>query len=63
MSLFRYSDYRKKKENPKKTKLPSKTKSKPVYCRNCNRQNSVTAKICIQCECEIKEPKLRRKMR
>jgi len=63
MSLFRNSDYSKKKEVVHKQKIPTQAKSKPVFCRNCNKQNTQTAKICTQCEMEIKEPKLRRKMR
>lgn len=65
MSLFRTGDYKVKNQKvvSKKTRLPSQAKSKKVFCRNCNKQNTEAAKICIQCECTIKEPKLRRKMR
>ena len=47
----------------KKIRLPTQHKSKKVFCRNCNCQNTQSAKICVQCECTIKEPKLRRKMK
>ncbi len=63
MSLFRNSDYARKKETLHKTKLPTQSKSKKVFCRNCNKQNSASARICVQCELEIKEPKLRKKMK
>lgn len=63
MSLFRNSDYTRKKEPIKKTKLPTQAKSKKVFCRNCNKQNTEFAKVCIQCEITIREPKLRRKMK
>jgi len=63
MSLFRNSDYTGKKEPLKKTKLPTQSKSKKVFCRNCNCRNTESSKICIQCEVTIREPKLRRKMK
>lgn len=65
MSLFRITDYKAKNQRviSKKTKIPTQTKSKKVFCRNCNCQNTESAKVCVQCEIEIKEPKLRRKMR
>jgi len=79
MSLFRQSDYeRESKQNKvvsprrashggvktsKQVRLPSNLKSKKVFCRNCNRQNTESAKICTQCEVTLREPKLRRKMK
>jgi len=63
MSLFKAEDYKRKKEVIHKTKIPTQGKSQKVFCRNCNCQNTQTAKVCIQCECTIKEPKLRRKMK
>lgn len=63
MSLFRYSDYYKKKETVHRTKLPTKTKSKVQYCRNCNCKNNNSAKVCTQCGVTLREPKLRRKMK
>lgn len=75
MSLIRTADYanasKKNKSlsiskqrgiNPK-IRLPTQHKSHKVFCRNCNKQNTQTAKICVQCDCTIKEPKLRRKMK
>lgn len=64
-----------KTQNPRRSKyhggiktstqvrLPSNLKSQKVFCRNCNKQNTQSAKICSQCACTIKEPKLRRKMK
>lgn len=46
-----------------KVDLPTQYKSKKVYCRNCNRQNTDSAKICTQCGVTIREPKRRRKMK
>ena len=63
MSLFRNSDYKRKKKVIHKTKIPTQDKSKKVFCRNCNCQNTEAAKICIQCEVTIIEPKLRKKMK
>ena len=63
MTIFRYFDYASKKGVVRKTKLPTQTKSKKVFCRNCNRQNTESAKICSQCAVTIREPKLRRKMK
>ena len=63
MSLFRNSDYARKKEVVHRTKIPTQDKSKKVFCRNCNAQNTEAAKICIQCEVLIREPKLRKKMK
>lgn len=65
MSLFRTSDFKSKNQKiiSKKTKLPTQAKSHKVFCRNCNKQNTVIAKICSQCEVEIREPKLKRKMK
>ncbi len=63
MSLFKDGDFARKKEVVHKTKIPTQDKSKKVFCRNCNKQNTQTAKVCIQCECTIKEPKLRKKMK
>ena len=47
----------------RKVKLPTQYKSRKVFCRNCNKQNTESAKICVQCGVEIKEPKLHRKMK
>ena len=63
MSLFRTSDYKRKKETVHKTKLPTQAKSKKVYCRNCNCQNTESSKTCVQCNVTIKEPKLRKRMK
>ena len=72
MSLFRWSDYNKKWKNKppanqknymKKTKLPTTSKTKVQYCRNCNCKNPDGAKTCSQCEVVLREPKLRRKMK
>lgn len=63
MSIFRISDYGRKKETIHRTRLPTLNKSKKVFCRNCNKQNSTSATVCVQCEVEIKEPKLRKKMK
>jgi len=79
MSIFSKSDYKKESKhnkvvNPKRAshggiktskqvKLPTQYKSKKVFCRNCNRQNTESAKICVQCEVTLREPPLRRKMR
>lgn len=79
MSLFRKSDYlNESKKNKvvsprranhggiktsKQVRLPTQYKSKKVFCRNCNCQNTESAKICEQCEITIKIPKLRRKMK
>ncbi len=65
MSLFRNTDYKVKNQKiiSKKTKLPSQAKSLKVFCRNCNKQNVPTAKICIQCEVTMSSKPMRRKMR
>ena len=63
MSIFKISDYASKKEVIHHTKLPTQTKSKKVFCRNCNKQNTESAKICTQCDVTIRIPKLRKKMR
>ena len=79
MSLFRQSDYERESKHNKvvsprrashggiktspKVRLPTQYKSKKVYCRNCNKQNTESARICVQCECTIKEPKLRRPLK
>jgi len=79
MSLFRKSDYEKESKKNKvvsprrashggirtgtKVRLPTQCKSKPVYCRNCNKQNTESAKICIQCEVTLRNPPLRRPMK
>jgi len=65
MSIFRISDYTAKNQKITsiKTKLPTQTKSKPVFCRNCGKQNTETAKICTQCDVTIRIPKLRRRLR
>lgn len=47
----------------KKIKLPTQNKSKKVFCRSCNKQNTETAKICIQCECTMSSKPMRRKMK
>ncbi len=49
MSLIRWSDYGRKKESTKKTKLATQDKTGKYFCRNCNAQNARTAKICAQC--------------
>lgn len=51
--MFRYSDYKRKKETIHKTKLPTQSKTQYGYCFNCNAKNKTTAKICIQCEIVI----------
>jgi hypothetical protein len=39
MSIFRYSDFGRKKETPKKTKLPTQSKSIPLgTCPFCSRK-------------------------
>ena len=79
MSLFRKSDYadisnKNKVVNPrrashggittsKKAKIPSNLKSKKVFCRNCNKQNTESAKICIQCEVTLRKPPMRKPMK
>lgn len=65
MSLLRTGDYKAKNQQiiSKKVKQPTQTKSNKVFCRNCNCQNTSIAKICSQCGVEIREPKLRRKMK
>lgn len=65
MSLFKTSDYKVKNQKiiSKKTKIPTQAKSKKVFCRNCNKQNTPSAKICIQCECTMSSKPMRRKMR
>lgn len=63
MSIFRISDYTVKKERVSKTKLPTQSKSKRVFCRNCNRQNPNSANVCSQCGVEMKEPRLRKRMK
>lgn len=79
MSLLRESDYvqaskQNKIVNPrrashggiatsKKVRLATQDKSKKVFCRNCNKQNTPTAKICIQCECTMSSKPMRKKMK
>lgn len=79
MSLLRKSDYQQESKknkivNPRRAshggiktapqiRLPTQYKSKKVFCRNCNRQNTESAKVCVQCNVTIKEPKRRRKMK
>ncbi len=63
MSIFTKQDYSSKKETVHKTKLPTQSKSKIQYCRNCNCKNKDSAKVCTQCEVTLREPKLRRKMK
>ena len=62
MSLFRWSDYYKKKEVIKKTKLPTESKTSYVYCRNCNTKNKKTKIICTQCDFSLTNAS-KRKMR
>lgn len=65
MSLFRTSNYKAKNQTiiSKKIKIPTQDKSKKVFCRNCNKQNTSTAKICSQCECTMSPKPMRRKMK
>lgn len=63
MSIFRKSDYASKKETVHRTKLPTQSKSKVQYCRNCNCKNKDSALVCIQCEITLKRPPMRRRMR
>ena len=63
LSLFKNSDYARKKEKVSKTKIPTQLKSQVQYCRNCNCKNKDSAKTCVQCEITLKEPKMRRRMR
>ena len=65
MSIFRTSDYKAKNQKitSTKIKLPTQAKSKKVFCRVCNKQNTLIAKICIQCECTMSSKPMRRKMR
>lgn len=65
MSLFKTGDYKAKNQTiiSKKIKLPTQNKSKKVFCRNCNCQNTSTAKVCIQCEVTMSSKPMRRKMK
>lgn len=65
MSLFRTTNYKAKNQTitSKKTKLPSQEKSHKVFCRNCNKQNTQSAKICSQCEVTMSPKPMRRKMK
>jgi len=65
LSLLRPGDYKGKNQKiiSTKVKQPTQTKSHKVFCRNCNKQNTAIAKICSQCGVEIREPKLRKKMK
>ncbi len=65
MSLFTKKDYKVKNQTitSKKVKQPTQTKSHKVYCRNCGKQNTESAKMCIQCDVTIRIPKMRRKMK
>jgi len=65
MSLFKTGDYKVKNQQiiSKKIKFPTQDKSKKVFCRNCNKQNTSIAKICIQCECTMSPKPMRRKMK
>lgn len=47
----------------KQVRLPTQYKSKKVYCRNCAKQNTESAKTCVQCEVTIRIPKLRKRPR
>jgi len=55
MSLFRNSDYSKKKETVHKTRLPTQEKTTYGYCFNCNAKNKTSAKVCVQCEVTIRK--------
>ena len=46
-----------------KVRLSTQFKSKKVFCRNCNKQNTSSAKICVQCEVTMSSKPMRRKMR
>jgi len=61
--MFRYSDYSHKKEIVHKVRIPTQSKSRPQYCRNCNAKNKNSALVCVQCEITLKRPPLRKKMR
>jgi len=59
MSIFRYSDYGRKKEKvknqklvSKKTRQPTQLRTKKLYCRNCLTQLEANGvgKPCKQCE-------------
>lgn len=79
MSIFSKTDYERESKqnkvvNPRrashggiktspKVKLPTQLKSKKVFCRNCNKQNTESAKTCVQCDVTIHEPKLRKRMK
>lgn len=65
MSLFNTGDYKAKNQQiiSKKIKLSTQTKSHKVFCRNCNCQNTQSAKICIQCEVTMSPKPMRRKMK
>lgn len=65
MSLFKTGDYKVKNQKiiSKKIRLPTQDKSKKVFCRNCNAQNTPIAKICIQCEVTMSSKPMRRKMK
>lgn len=65
MSLFRIGDYKVKNQQiiSKKIRLPTQVKSHKVFCRNCNAQNTPTAKICAQCEVTMSSKPMRRKMK
>lgn len=60
MSLFRWSDYGRKKEPIKKTKIPTASKTKYVYCRNCYCKNKDSAVICTQCDVSLKNASKRK---
>ncbi len=65
MSIFRTGDYKVKNQKitSKKIKFATQDKSKKVFCRNCNKQNSSIAKICVQCEVTMSPKPLRKKMK
>ena len=65
MSIFRIGDYKVKNQKitSKKIKFPTQDKSHKVFCRNCNCQNTPTAKICVQCEVTMSPKPLRKKMK
>ena len=65
MSLFKTSDYKAKNQQiiSKKIRLSTQDKSKKVFCRNCNCQNTQSAKICVQCEVTMSSKPMRRKMK
>lgn len=45
MSIFRVSDYARKKETIHKTRLPTELKTKKHKCSQCSRDNAILLKI------------------